>query len=481
MNAKYNEYYAFALSFDTIFILRYSVLLLPTTCQPLLKTLYIIPQNLYCIIIHGLVYSSSYTQIWFQHYSYIIPAFLQGIGVIIMDYRIETDFIGDRKIPVDAYYGINAIRGHENFDISTDKADHTLIKTMAWVKKACALANFDSGKMEKEMAHAISDACDGLATGKYDDQFIVNPIQGGAGTSFNMNANEVIANIVLEMLGHRKGEYEIVDPLMHINLSQSTNDVYPTAISLALVLKLEPFLKSLCAARDSLLAKSLDLESAMKMGRTHLNAAVPMSFGQSFNAYAALLTRDNDRVSAAMDGLRRVPLGGTIIGTEYKTTPEYRKAVIDRLREISCLSIEVCANLADGIQNVDVYSDLSATLRTCALNLSKIASDLRLLGSDRGYGIGELTLSPRQLGSSIIVTKINPVMAELINQVAFLVCGYDQSISMAANAGQLELNVFKPIIVYSLFRSIDIMASALDKFNEYCLQAEIIVHNRGRE
>ena len=386
------------------------------------------------------------------------------------DYRIETDFIGEREIPADALYGINALRGYENFDISTQKADHILIKTMAWVKKACALANCDSGKMDKDMASAIAAACDNLADGKYDDQFIVNPIQGGGGTSFNMNANEVLANIVLEIRGHKKGEYDIVGPLAHINMSQSTNDVFPTAINLALMQRYIPLRISLSSAIESLLAKSHDMESAMKMGRTHLNAAAPISFSQSFDAYASVLARDRERLNAAIANLRRVPLGGTVIGTEYNTSPEYRSRVIDRLREISGIDVEPHANLADGIQNVDSYTVLSSSLKTCTLNLSKIASDFRFLGSDDKYGIGDLTLSPRQLGSSIIENKINPVMAELINQVAYLVCGNDLTISMAANDGQLELNVFKPIITDCLFKSIDLMAGSLDRFNEYCLK-----------
>ena len=395
----------------------------------------------------------------------------------MIDYRIETDFIGERRIPSDAFYGINALRGHENFDISDQKADQKLIKTMAWVKKACAMANYDSSKMDSDISSAIAAACDDLADGKYDDQFIVNPIQGGGGTSFNMNANEVLANIVLEMRGHKKGEYDIVGPLEHINMSQSTNDVFPTAINLALMLKILPFSSSLSAVIETLLAKSGEMDLAMKMGRTHLNAAAPISFGQSFNAYASVLVRDRERVNAAIANLRSVPLGGTVIGTEYNTTPEYRSCVIARLRDISGIEVEPYANLADGIQNVDSYAALSASLKVCALNLSKIASDLRFLGSDEKYGIGDLTLAPRQLGSSIIENKINPVIAELINQVAYLVCGNDLAISMAANDGQLELNVFKPIITDCLFRSIDLLSGSLEKFNEYCLKTLTYTHS----
>jgi len=385
------------------------------------------------------------------------------------NYRIEADFIGELNIPADAYYGINAARGRENFDVSDDKADSVLIKSIAWVKKACSLANSDANEIKKDIALAIAGACDELAAGKYDDQFIVNPIQGGAGTSFNMNANEVIANIALELLGSDKGSYGLVDPLAHVNMSQSTNDVFPTAINIALIQKLEPLCRSLCMAVGKLRGKSHEMESSMKMGRTHLNAAVPISLGQCFDAYASVLARDNDRISSAAEGLRRIPLGGTVVGTGYKASPEYRNYAIAHLRKISAIDVEPCSNLADGIQNVDSYTALSAALKTCALNLSKIASDLRLLGSDKQHGIGDITLPPRQIGSSIIADKVNPVMAELINHVAFLVCGYDSSISMAANDGQLELNVFKPVIAYCLFKAIGIMEKSLNKFNDYCL------------
>ena len=394
------------------------------------------------------------------------------------DYRTESDFIGDKKIPTDAYYGINSIRGNENFNISTDKTDHILIKTMAWVKKACVLANLESEQIDKNIASAIITACDKLTDGSYDNQFIVNPIQGGGGTSFNMNANEVIANIALEILGHKKGDYNIVNPLNHVNMSQSTNDVFPTALNLALIIKLSPLCNAINSVKDTFLTKSQEMGSVMKMGRTHLNAASPISIGQCYDAYASVLIRDHERINTATDNLRTVPLGGTVIGTGYKTSPQYREYVIEHLKQVSGINVEVCANLADGIQNVDSYTALSAALKTCALNLSKIASDLRLLGSDKNYGIGDITLAPRQLGSSIIEDKVNPVMAELINQAAFLICGHDFTIGMAANGGQLELNVFKPIITYCLFKSIEIMTNALNLFNEYCLRDNIKYHSR---
>ena len=385
-------------------------------------------------------------------------------------YRTETDFLGEKKIQEDAYYGINTIRGYENFNISDDKIDNTLIKTIAWVKKACILANSDCVSINEDITNAIINACDKIADGNYNDQFIVNPIQGGGGTSFNMTANEVIANISLENLGYKKGNYDIVNPLAHVNMSQSTNDVLPTAINVALILKLEPLSKALHEAKGTLHKKSKEMESVIKMGRTHLNAAAPISLGQCFDAYASVLDRDQERIKKAQEAFMRVPLGGTIVGTGLNTSVEYRKNVIKHLRQISGINVDACNNLADGIQNVDDYTALSSVLKVCMLNFSKMASDLRLLGSDPQHGLGELVLPPRQIGSSFMPEKVNPVMAELINQVSFMVCGYDFAISMAAQAGQLELNVYKPTISYCLFKSIDMVIEAINLFEQFCLK-----------
>lgn len=384
--------------------------------------------------------------------------------------RIETDFIGEKQIPSNAYYGINAIRGYENFNISDDRIDYTLIKTIAWVKKACVLANIDCTSINEDVSNAIIKACDKVAEGNYNNQFIVNPIQGGGGTSFNMTANEVIANIALEILGYKKGDYDVINPLLHVNMSQSTNDVFPTAINLALVLKLESLLKTINAIKETLIIKSQEMKSFIKMGRTHLNAASPIDFGQCFDAYASLLIRDYERINNEVNNLRYIPLGGTVIGTGLNTSPLYRRCVIEHLRQISEINVVPCSNLSDGIQNVDNYTMLSSALKVCILNLSKIASDLRLLGSDPRYGLGELFLPPRQLGSSIIPDKVNPVMAELINQVSFIICGYDLTISMSAQAGQLELNVYKSTIAYCLFRSIDMMTKSISLFDQFCLK-----------
>jgi len=396
-----------------------------------------------------------------------------------MKYRIESDFLGDMQIPDDAYYGINAARGYENFNISDDKTDKILIKTIAWVKKACVLANFECGAINKNTADAIAAACDKIIGGEYDTQFIVNPIQGGGGTSLNMTANEIIANIALENLGLRKGGYDIINPLDHVNMSQSTNDVLPTAINLALILKLSPLLEALNTVKITLLNKSDETKSIIKMGRTHLNAASPISYGQCFDAYAAAVARDYTRIKETAETLRVVPLGGTVIGTGLNTTPKYRECVIGQLRKISKIDVAAYANLADGIQNTDQYTALSSVLKVCAANLSKIASDLRLLGSEPQHGVGEIILPPRQLGSSIIHKKVNPVMAEFINHVSFLVCGYDLTVNMASQAGQLELNVFKPTIAYCLFKSIDMMTGAIELFDKFCLKELKINQKEG--
>ena len=394
-------------------------------------------------------------------------------------YRIENDFLGEKEIPDDAYYGINAVRGHENFNISGEKNDKILIKTIAWVKKACVLANLECGLIDKNTANAIISACDKISDGGFDSQFIVNPIQGGGGTSFNMTANEVIANIALEILGYKKGEYNIINPLNHVNMSQSTNDVYPTAINLALILKLQLFLNILNKIKESFLLKAEEFKNIKKMGRTHLNAASPIELSQCFDAYASVLSRDYDRINNASDFLKIIPLGGTVIGTELNTTPQYRNSVIEKLKQVSGIDLKVFENLADGIQNTDQYTALSSRLKICILNLSKIASDLRFLGSDSKYGIGELKLPARQLGSSIIPDKVNPVMAELINHVSFIVCGNDLTVSMAAQAGQLELNVFKPTIAYCLFKSVDMMTEAIKLFNQFCLQDLKVLDTKG--
>lgn len=388
----------------------------------------------------------------------------------MINHRIETDFLGDKLINEDVYYGINAIRGYENFNISDEKVDITIIKTIAWVKKACAMANFKCDFIKKDIVSAILTACDKIVNGNYYDQFIVNPIQGGGGTSFNMTANEVIANIALEHLGHKKGDYSIINPLLHVNMSQSTNDVYPTTINLALILKLETFLKTLYAFIELLHNKSQEMESVIKMGRTHLIAASPIKFSQCFDAYASVLFRDYKRLVQAKNAFVHIPLGGTIVGTGAGTSQKYREIVIEYLREISGIKVEPCPNLADGIQNVDDYTILSSTLKVCILNFSKMASDLRLLGSDPQHGLGELVLPPRQIGSSFMPEKVNPVMAELINQVSFMICGFDLAINMAAQAGQLELNVYKPTISFCLFNSIDMMAKSIELFHQFCLK-----------
>ena len=384
--------------------------------------------------------------------------------------RTETDFLGEKQIPGDAYYGINALRGYENFNISGAQIDNVLIKTVAWVKKACVSANLDCGAISKDTADAIAAACDKIAGGGYNHCFIGNPLQGGGGTSLNMTANEIIANIALELLGHKKGDYGAVNPLAHVNMSQSTNDILPTAVNLALILKSKPLLAAIRGLTETLSAKSKEMSEVIKMGRTHLNAASPISLGQCFDAYAVMAGRDYERIKTASGNLRAVPLGGTVVGTGLDTTQHYRERVIERLRQISGTDVEACANLADGIHNVDQYTALSSALKVCMLNLSKIASDLRLLGSDPRHGLGELRLPPRQMGSSIIPDKVNPVMAELINNVSFMVCGYDLTVSMAAQAGQLELNVYKPVISYCLFNSVDMMTEALALFDRFCLK-----------
>jgi len=387
-----------------------------------------------------------------------------------MKRRTEQDDISKEYIDGNAFYGINALRGQSLFAVSDDKVDAKLIETMAWVKKACTMANYDCGLLENTIVQAIITACEMISEGRYDEQFIVNTIQGGGGTSFNMNMNEVIANVALKILGYEKGRYDIVDPLKHVNLSQSTNDTYPTAINMALFDKLDGLLSVINDFNQALRNKSREFSGIFRIGRTHLNSALPITYEQNFNAYFSMFERDYERIRRVRSDLLVVPLGGTMIGTGSGASDEYRQKVIEHLRKISGLDVRACANLSDGIQNVDIYATLSSALKILALNLSKMASDLRLMSADWHDDGERLSLPRQQLGSSFMPSKTNPVMPELVNQVSFMVCGYDTAISIAAQAGQLELNVFKPLISHCLFKSIDMMANAIGLFGRFCIE-----------
>ncbi|MFP7296415.1 aspartate ammonia-lyase [Neobacillus niacini] len=383
--------------------------------------------------------------------------------------RIEKDFLGEKEIPVEAYYGIQTIRAVENFPITGYRIHESLIKALAMVKKAAAIANMNTTRLYKGLADVIIQASDEIIAGKWDDQFIVDPIQGGAGTSMNMNVNEVIANRGLELLGHEKGDYFHLSPNTHVNMSQSTNDVFPTAIHISTLTLLEKLLVTMEDMQKVFKQKAVQFEKVIKMGRTHLQDAVPIRLGQEFEAYARVLARDINRIKHTREHLLEVNMGATAVGTGLNADPKYIKDVVKQLAEISGFPLINAEHLVDATQNTDAYTEVSAALKVCMMNMSKIANDLRLMASGPRAGLGEIRLPARQPGSSIMPGKVNPVMPELINQIAFQVIGNDHTICLASEAGQLELNVMEPVLVFNLLQSISIMNNGFRAFTDHCL------------
>ncbi|CAM3852463.1 aspartate ammonia-lyase [Mesobacillus zeae] len=385
-------------------------------------------------------------------------------------FRIEKDFLGEKEVPVNAYYGVQTMRAIENFPITGYRIDEALIKAMAIVKKSAALANAEIGQLDRKVADAISTAAEEVINGKLHDQFIVDPIQGGAGTSINMNTNEVIANRALELIGEAKGSYKVISPNSHVNMAQSTNDSFPTAIHLSSLMTMEALIEAMEELHSEFMNKAMEFDAVIKMGRTHLQDAVPVRLGQEFEAYARVLRRDIKRISATRDHLHEVNMGATAVGTGLNADPEYIKKAVGYLAQFSGFPITGAENLVDGTQNTDCYIEVSAALKVCMLNMSKIANDLRMMTSGPRCGFGEINLPARQPGSSIMPGKVNPVMAEVLNQSAFQVVGNDLTISMASEAGQFELNVMEPVIVFNLLQSIKIMTNVFNVFREHCLK-----------
>lgn len=383
--------------------------------------------------------------------------------------RIEKDFLGEKEVPKNAYYGVQTLRAIENFPITGYRIHESLITAMAIVKKAAALANMETGQLNSRIGQAIVAAAEEIIAGRWHEQFIVDPIQGGAGTSINMNANEVIANRALEILGFEKGDYFQVSPNTHVNMSQSTNDSFPTAIHIATLAMLEKLLHTMEVLRDAFAQKAKEFDHVIKMGRTHLQDAVPIRLGQEFEAYRKVLSRDIVRIQQSRQHLYEVNMGATAVGTGLNADPRYIENVVVQLAEISGFAIVGAEDLVDATQNTDAYTEVSAALKVCMINMSKIANDLRLMASGPRVGLGEINLPPRQPGSSIMPGKVNPVMAEVINQVAFQVIGNDHTICLASEAGQLELNVMEPVLVFNLIQSISIMNNAFRVFKENCL------------
>ncbi|PCD84698.1 aspartate ammonia-lyase [Lysinibacillus fusiformis] len=384
--------------------------------------------------------------------------------------RIEKDFLGERVLPAEAYYGIQTLRATENFPITGYTIHSSLIKAMGIVKKAAALSNMEVHLLSKEIGEAIVEAAQEVIDGKWDAEFLVDPIQGGAGTSINMNANEVIANRALEILGKEKGDYHTVSPNSHVNMSQSTNDAFPTAIHIAVLNLIDELLQTMDYMQSVFHQKAEQFAHVIKMGRTHLQDAVPIRLGQEFEAYCRVINRDIVRIRQTRPNLYDVNMGATAVGTGLNAFPDYIKSVDEHLAEISGLPLKGATHLVDATQNTDAYTEVSGALKICMINMSKIANDLRLMASGPRAGLGEILLPARQPGSSIMPGKVNPVMPEVLNQVAFQVIGNDHTISLASEAGQLELNVMEPVLVFNLIQSISIMNNVFRAFTENCLK-----------
>lgn len=386
-----------------------------------------------------------------------------------MSYRTEHDLLGERQIPADAYYGIHSLRAKENFYLSGRRWHPELIRALAEVKKAAALANGGAGLLDASLVEAIAKACDEIIAGRWHEQFITDVLQGGAGTSVNMNVNEVIANRAIELLGGQKGDYHLVNPLDHVNLSQSTNDVFPTVVRIAALRLLKPVSEGFAQLQAALQQKEEEFAGVVKMGRTELQDALPVMLGQEFGAYAQAVARDRWRIYKAEERLRQINLGGTAVGTGLNADPGYLYRVMDELRGITGLGLARSEYLMDATQNQDVLVEVSGMLKAAAVNLAKIANDLRWMASGPKAGLGEIQLPPVQAGSSIMPGKVNPVIPEAVRQAAFQVIANDLAITMGAQAGEFELNPMLPLIADNLFNSLDLLARAVTLFVERCI------------
>lgn len=386
------------------------------------------------------------------------------------EYRMERDSVGTKAVPRDAYYGVQSLRARENFCITGTPMHRKLIQSAAQIKKAAALTNCEVGALDKNRAEAIAQACDEIIEGKFADQFIVDAIQGGAGTSLNMNENEVIANRAIEILGGIKGDYTIVNPNDHVNCGQSTNDIFPSSGKLAVLSLLDEAETELLGLRDALDEKAEEFDSVIKMGRTQMQDAIPIRMGQEFRAYSAAVRRDLARFERAKKEMSILNMGGTAIGTGLNARVDYMKKIVAQVSEVCGRKLVQAENLIDGTQNLDCYAQVSGIVKTCAVNLSKMCNDLRLMSSGPRAGFGEIHLPARQNGSSIMPGKVNPVIPEVVNQVAFNIIGNDMTVTMAVEAGQLELNAFEPIIFYNLFQSIETLTHAVHTLVENCIK-----------
>ena len=395
-----------------------------------------------------------------------------------IQYRSEHDSVGERSVPKDVYYGVQSLRAAENFPITGLAVHPEQINSIAEIKKASAITNLEIGLLDKRVADAIVRACDEIAAGRLHEAFIVDPIQGGAGTSLNMNANEVIANRAIELLGGEKGDYALVNPHDHVNDGQSTNDVFPSAGKLAVLKLLVRAQIQLERLSEALEAKAEEFDDVLKMGRTQMQDAVPIRLGQEFRAYSRAVRRDIARFERAKDEMRRLNMGGTAIGTGINADERYLRRIIPNLSKVTGLELVQASDLIDATQNLDGLVAVSGAVKTCAVNLSKMSNDLRLMSSGPRCGFSEINLPPRQNGSSIMPGKVNPVIPEVVSQVAFNIIGNDVTVTMAAEAGQLELNAFEPIIFYNLIQSVETLTYAVHTFVDNCVTG--ITANRER-
>ena len=383
--------------------------------------------------------------------------------------RLEADSIGVMEVPADAYYGVQALRASRNFPFTGTKLHPIFIKNLAQIKKAAAITNAEAGVLEKNVSDAIVSACNEVISGKLREEFIVDAIQGGAGTSANMNMNEVLANRSGEFLGDTKGSYLKVHPNDHVNMAQSTNDVIPTAGKLTVLDLLRPLVSELSRLEATLSDKALEFDDVITMGRTQLQDAVPVRLGQIFHGYASMVARDRKRIEKSFREMYSVNLGGTAVGTAVNVSDFYFSHIVPVLEKLTGYPLKQADDLFDATENLDGFVTVSGTLKTCAIDLSKMCNDLRLLSSGPKTGFGEINLPAKQNGSSIMPGKVNPVIPEVVSQVAFHIAGHDTTITMAAEAGQLELNAFEPVVFCNLFDSISTLEKAVTTLIDNCI------------
>lgn len=383
--------------------------------------------------------------------------------------RKEHDFLGELEIPDEVYYGVQTTRAISNFKITGQKIDPDFVQSYAKVKKATVMANMSTGRMPKEVGEPLIQAADEIIAGKFLDQFPVDPIQGGAGTSVNMNVNEVLCNRALEIIGKPKGSYDIISPNNHANMAQSTNDTFPTSIKVCLSHKGKKLTASLGRLADELDKKGEEFKDILKMGRTHLQDAVPITLGQEMHSYASAVRRGIDRINHAIDGIHVVNMGGTAVGTGLNAEPAYITKVAETLSEVTGEKYVTADNIIDATNNTDGFSDVSSAMKTTALVLIKMANDFRLMASGPRCGLNELKLPMRQPGSSIMPGKVNPVIAEVLDQACYQVVANDLAVSLGVENGQFELNVMEPVISFNMFNSMTYMTNAVDTFVEKLL------------